>query len=78
MISKILKYIRKSKGYKQADLAKRCNIATTTISGYETNYSQPSFEMIEKIANECNYEIKFVNKTTGEIITTKNIDRLEK
>ena len=77
MISKILKYIRKSKGLKQDDLAKKCNIAVSTISGYETNYSQPSFEMIERIANECDFEIKFVHKKTGEVITTRNIDRLD-
>lgn len=75
MISNILKYIRKSKKIKQDELAKKCNVAISTISGYETNYSQPNFDMIEKIANICDYEIQFVNKNTGEIITTKNINR---
>lgn len=77
MISKIITYLRKSKKYKQKDLADKCNIAISTISGYETNYSQPTFEMIEKIANICDYEIIFRNVKTGEEISSKNIDRKE-
>lgn len=77
MISKIITYLRKSKHYKQKDLAQKCNIAISTISGYETNYSQPTFEMIEKIANECGYEIIFRNLETGEEITSTNIKRKE-
>ena len=50
MISDILKYLRKSKKLKQSEVASIANIAVSTISGYETNYSQPTFEMIEKIA----------------------------
>lgn len=77
MISKIITYLRKSKKYKQKELANKCNIAISTISGYETNYSQPTFEMIEKIANICDYEIIFRNIKTGEEISSKNIDRKE-
>lgn len=75
MINEIIKYMRKTKKLKQKELAKLCDIAVTTLSGYETNYSQPTFEMIEKIANICNYEIQFINKENNEIITTKNIER---
>ncbi len=77
MISKIIKYLRKSKNYKQKELADKCNIAISTISGYETNYSQPTFEMIEKIAATCDYEVIFRNKETGEEITSNNINRKE-
>ena len=78
MIDEILTYLRKSKGLKQKDLATKCNIAISTISGYETKYSQPTFEMIEKIANECDFDIIFKNRITKEEVTTKNIARLEK
>lgn len=77
MINEIIKYMRKTKNLKQKDLAKLCDIAITTLSGYETNYSQPTFDMIEKIANTCNFEIQFINKSNNEIITTKNIYRKE-
>jgi len=75
MIGKILKYIRKEKCLTQKELAKNINIAQTTLSGYETKYSNPTFEVIEKIANNCDYEIIFRNKQTKEEITTKNINR---
>ena len=64
MIGKILKYIRKENKLTQKQLAKNIDIAQTTLSGYETKYSNPTFEIIEKIANYCNYEIIFRNKET--------------
>ncbi len=75
MIGKILKYMRVQKKLNQIELAQSLNIAQTTLSGYETKYSNPTFEMIEKIANSCDYEIVFRNKKTKEEITTNNIGR---
>ena len=75
MISKILKYMRMQKKLNQTELAKTLNIAQTTLSGYETKYSNPTFEIIEKIANCCDYEIVFRNRKTKEEITTENIQR---
>ena len=77
MISDILKYLRKSKKLKQSEVASTANIAVSTISGYETNYSQPTFEMIEKIANICGYDIIFRNRKTEYEVTSKNIDRIK-
>lgn len=77
MISDILKYLRKSKKLKQSEVASIANIAVSTISGYETNYSQPTFEMIEKIANICGYDIIFRNRKTEYEVSTKNIDRIK-
>ncbi len=77
MIGKILKTMRKKAQIPQNQLAKKCNIANTTLSGYESNYREPTFTTIEKIANECGYEIIFKNTTTNEILTSKNIDRKE-
>ena len=59
MIGKLLKIIRTDKGLKQSELAEKLNIAQTTLSGYETNYSNPKFEIIEEFANNCDYEIVF-------------------
>ena len=61
----------------QNDLSKLCNIANTTLSGYESNYREPSFETLEKLANECGYKIQFKNEKTGEILTSENINRKE-
>lgn len=75
MIGLILKYMRNEKNMTQKELSKKVNIAQTTLSGYETKYSNPTFETIEKIANECDYEIIFKNNKTLEEVTTSNIER---
>lgn len=77
MISDILKYLRKSKKLKQSEVASIANIAVSTISGYESNYSQPTFEMIEKIADICGYDIIFRDRKTEYEVTSKNIDRIK-
>lgn len=77
MISDILKYLRKSKKLKQSEVASTANIAVSIISGYETNYSQPTFEMIEKIADICGYDIIFRDRKTEYEVTSKNIDRIK-
>ena len=77
MISDILKYLRKSKKLTQSEVASTANIAVSTISGYETNYSQPTFEMIEKIADICGYDIIFRDRKTEYEVTSKNIDRIK-
>ena len=77
MISDILKYLRKSKKLKQSEVSSTANIAISTISGYKTNYSLPTFEMIEKIADICGYDIIFRNRKTEYEVSTKNIDRIK-
>lgn len=75
MIGKILKTMRLKKNLKQSDLAKITKIPQNTISQYENEKIQPTFEIIEKIANACEFTIEFKNK--DEILTTKNINRKE-
>ena len=75
MIGKMLKYMRKAKGLKQTELAKKLNIAQTTLSGYETHYSNADFATIEKIAELCEFEIIFRNKNTDEELSVDEIER---
>ncbi len=75
MIGKILKNMRKSKGLKQSELSKIVNIPQNTISQYETGVIQPTFEIIEKIANACGFKIDFIGKDIT--FNTTNIDRLD-
>ena len=77
MISKILRYMRRTANLNQQELAKKMNVAPTTISGYETDYSQPRFDIIEEIADKCGFDVEFINRKTKQVITTKNIDREE-
>ena len=69
--------MRRKANISQKELAKKCNIANTTLSGYESGYREPTFETIEKLANECGYEILFKHKANGDTLTSKNILRKE-
>lgn len=75
MIGKILKTMRKYNEFKQSDISKKINIPQNTLSQYENEIIQPTFETIVKIAKVCNFEIKFENKNM--VLTTKNIERKE-
>lgn len=77
MIGKVLKTMRKKNNFTQSELEKMCKIGRASISLYELEDRQPTFETIEKIANACGYEIIFVNSKTSDKLTTKNIDREE-
>lgn len=77
VIGKMLKILRSNKGYNQTELAQLLNIAQTTLSGYETSYSNPRFDVIESIANLCDYEIIFRKKGTKEEMTTASIRRAD-
>ena len=59
--------MRHNSKLKQSEVAKKCNIANTTLSGYESGYREPTFETIEKIANICGYDIFFINRKNKEI-----------
>ena len=76
MLYKFIKTMRKMANLSQLELAKKCNIANSTLSGYETGYREPNFEMLNKIANECGFEIIFVDKN-NKSLTSSNIDRKE-
>lgn len=55
IFSKIIRNARESRNMKQETLAQMLNVGKTTISNYETGYSSPSMNMIEKIANVLDY-----------------------
>lgn len=77
MIGKILKTMRKRANLSQEQISIVTGFARNTISQYETGTLQPDFKTIEKIANECGYNITFINSKTKQILTTQNIDREE-
>lgn len=73
MIGKALHYMRNKKGFKQEQISKIIGVARNTVSQYETNTIQPTFEIIEKIANNCGYKIFFDNGT--EKFQIKDLER---
>lgn len=73
MIGKVLKYMRISKGFNQEQLGKILNISQQNLSRYEKNQRIISFDMIEKIANNCGYKIYFDNGT--DKFQAKDVER---
>lgn len=51
MISARLKKLREEAGLSQKDLAKRLDVASSTIAMYESNKRTPDANMLEKIAD---------------------------
>lgn len=54
--------LRNNKGLSQSELAGRLNIAKSTLAMYETDKREPSFEVVQRIAD-------FFNVTTDYLIT---------
>ena len=77
MIGKILKTMRRKNNLSQEQIGNKIGYAKNTISQYENETRQPDFATIEKIANECGYEISFYNQKLDDKLTTENIDRKE-
>lgn len=75
MIGTILRNIRKIRGLTQSNVGNELHLADNTISNYETEYSNPNFDTIQKFVNVCNFEIQFVDKENNKIYT---IDELSK
>ncbi len=77
MIGKMLKTMRKKRNYTQEFVAKKIGYARNTLTEYETEAIEPTFDTIEKIANMCDFDIVFIDRKTKEILSSKNIDREE-
>ena len=69
--------MRRKSNLSQEQIGKLTGYAKNTISQYEKELRDPSFDTIEKIAKECGYKILFYNEQTKDTLTTKNIDREE-
>ena len=75
MIGTILRNIRKIKGFTQSNIGDELNLVDNTISNYETEYSNPNFDTIQKFVSVCDFEIQFVDKKSKKIYT---VDELSK
>ena len=52
--------------YTQKDMGEKLSLYDTTISSYERGNSQPDFQTILNYAEICDFEIKIINKKTGQ------------
>lgn len=75
MIGKILRNIRKINKQTQEQIGKKLNLAENTISNYETEYSNPTFDTILKFVNVCDFDIQFVDKKTKKVYTIKELSK---
>lgn len=75
MIGKALKYMREKNNISQEKLSLMTNIGRSTISDYEREKTDISFENIEKIAKICDYDIIFKNKKTKDEFKISDLDR---
>ena len=78
MVDKIIRYMRLQGGYSQTEIAELLELKQNSISDYERNVSQPSYETVAQIAKICDYEIVFIDKNSGEKITQDDLNRMVK
>lgn len=71
-VTQLIKYMRENSGFSQVVLADKLGIAQTTLSGYETGYSEPNFALVEKIAKICDFDIIVLDKYSKEAIQVAN------
>lgn len=78
MIGKIIRIMRRENHLTQEELSKITFIGRSTLSDYEREKNDISFEDIEKIADACNYKVIFLNKEdNSKILSSENIERKE-
>lgn len=65
-----LKQLRKERGWSQDILAERLEISRSAVGNYETGIREPSFEMLETIADLFNVDMDFL---TGRAETTTDL-----
>ena len=70
-----LREARKKVNLTQEELAKLANINRTTLGNYETEFRQPTYDMIESLLNKCDFKIYFQNAKNGESFESKDINR---
>jgi len=78
MVGIILRNIRKLKKLKQSELADKLNVAINTISNYETEYSNITFEVAINFIHECNFDIQLINKEDNKIYKLEEFDTVDK
>lgn len=61
-----IKTIRKSRGYTQEKLAKKIGIKQQQYARYESGVTKIPVEMLEKILDICQYEMKIVKKNLSK------------
>lgn len=60
MISKKIRQLRSEQGWTQKQLSEKLNVGKTTVSNYETGYSEPDLEILSKISKLFDVSIDYL------------------
>ena len=70
-----LKELRKERNLTQEDIGNLCDVAKNTVSSWEKNINQPSFEIVKKLAQYFGVTIDYLlNFTQNDV---DNMERLK-
>lgn len=75
MIGRILRNIRKIKKLTQTQIGNKLSVAENTISNYETEYSNITFDTAIKFINSCDFEIQFIDKENKKVYTVEELSK---
>lgn len=71
MFCEILKELREDHGHTQADLAEKLGVAKSTVSNWEQQKSQPSYELLCKICDLYKVSADYLLGRRGDDIQQK-------
>ena len=72
----MIRFMRITKGLKQAELAKKLKLADSTLAHYESDYRAITLETTKNIAKACDFEIVFIDKNTGHAYKFEDVERM--
>ncbi len=75
MVGMILRNVRKIRGITQSEIGKELNLAENTISNYETEYSNPTFNTIKKFVDFCDFDIQFIDKKSNKVYSIEELSK---
>lgn len=70
-----LKELRKERNLTQEDIGNLCDVAKNTVSNWENNANQPSFEIVKKLAQYFGVTIDYLLNFTQDDVD--NMERLK-
>ncbi len=78
MVGMILRNIRKLSKLRQIDIADKLKVAENTISNYETEYSNITFETAINFIQGCNFDMQLINKEDGKVYSVNELGTIDK
>ena len=75
MIGKLIRFMRKRNKLSQKQLADYLQIANCTLSHYEVESRGISFNDMVRIAEACNFSVRFVDNATNEVFELSDMKR---